>query len=350
MAAPSASEPSPTPRRRAPWRALPTTGAIVNSHYLSRRYGLDRDFDHFRYLREDMNTAEPSGVEKEAEAWLDEIGDRPFFLFLHFYGPHSDYKSLPRFEEMFARPYDGLVDGSTRQLRAFRDGEFPLGDEDVRHLVDLYVAGIRQVDEEIGRLLDDLEARGLDKTTLVIVTSDHGEEFLEHGGVLHGRTLYEELLRVPLVMRGPGVPEGVRVEEPVSLVDIEPTILSLLGAAPSPTDGVDLSTLWEDGAAAADGARFLFGEADHSNEENDILRAARCGTYKLIFDRLTGDAALYDLSRDPEESKDVGDDEPGVRERLAEALEAHLSASSPEKDLPDLSPEEIEHLKSLGYF
>jgi arylsulfatase A-like enzyme len=251
---------------------------------------------------------------------------------------------------MFSRPYDGSVDGSTLQLRRFREGEFPLDGEDVHHLVDLYVAGIRQVDEEIKRLLRYLEEKGLDEKTLIVLTSDHGEEFLEHDGVLHGRTQYQEVLRVPLIFSGPGVPQGLRITEPVSLVDVAPTVTSLLGVSFPAVDGTDFSSLWKGKDGEGETELYIFSEADHNNEDEDMFRSVRQGQFKLIVDRRTGEKEMYNLDEDPGETENIADEQPKIRQRLIERLEEHLDESMPKQELPDLSSEEREHLESLGYF
>ena len=130
----------------------------------------------------------------------------------------------------------GDVRGSIRRRRDYLgEVKLQLTPVDVQHLLDLYVAGIRQTDTNVGRLIEYLRDRNLLDDTLVVLVSDHGEEFLEHGSVLHGRTQYQEIMHVPLILRGPGVPKGVRVGTPVSIVDVLPTLLSLLASrAPLP--------------------------------------------------------------------------------------------------------------------
>jgi arylsulfatase A-like enzyme len=90
------------------------------------------------------------------------------------------------------------------------------------------------MDDGLGRLFDAIDRAGLRDDTLVVITSDHGEEFLEHGGVLHGGTQFDEVLRVPLILRGPGIPADTRLAEPVSVVDVLPTVLARLGLPPAP--------------------------------------------------------------------------------------------------------------------
>jgi arylsulfatase A-like enzyme len=328
------------------------TAAFVNSYYLSERYGFDRGFASFRYAPEFADKVGSSPIGDRAIGWLGRERREPFFLFLHFYDVHSSYRPLPYYARRLVRPYQGRANGSTRQLLAFRRGLFEIGEEDARHLADLYAAEILQLDDVLARVLQALDADGLRDRTLIVVTSDHGEEFLEHGGVAHGRTQYQELLRVPLILNGPGVANGVRIAEPVSLVDVLPTLAGIFGlAVPPDLDGADLSPLWRGRAPEALVERSLFGEADHNNAQPDLLRAVRRGRFKLVLDRASGETELYDLERDPGETRDASADAPEVASRLRAELDAFL-ARRPDhtpQALPGLADQERRGLEALGY-
>jgi len=328
------------------------SAAIVNSIYVGRHHGLDGGFDTFQELPEPGRA--PSAVAEHALAWLEahRRDPAPFFLFLHLYDPHSDYHALPRYEREFARPYHGPVDGTTAQLRRVMRGELALGPPDRERLVDLYDAGVRQTDVELGRVLGWLDAHGLRSRVLVVVTSDHGEEFLERGGVLHARTHYEELLRIPLVIGGPGVPAGRRIPRPVSLVDVAPTILGLAGVADPATDGHDLAALWR-GRGSADEERFLVADGSHGEGRPGALRSLRGERWKLIHDRETDRVELYDLAADPGEQDDLSARRPELRDALLARLEAATAPTGEgavrAEAAEALSPEEAERLRALGY-
>ena len=324
------------------------TAAVVNSHNLAPEFGLDRGFEQYRYVEERVDRREPSSeITDQAMEWVRLAGGKPLFLFLHYYDVHSDYVSLAEFEEAFLRPYEGTADGSTAQLAAFREGKALLSISDAPNLVDRYDAGILQMDEEIGRFFDFLRKERLWESTLLVLTSDHGEEFFEHGGVLHGQTQYQEVLRVPLLIKGPSIPAGRRVPNPVSLIDVVPTLAAQLRvAAPEELDGVDLSPLWT-GKGLED--RFLFSEADHNNVEHDITRAVRYRSFKLHFNRLSREYRLYDLARDPSEQEDIAGGEEEAFAALTGRLEGFLAAEKIEAPMRSLSEEEIEKLRSLGY-
>jgi arylsulfatase A-like enzyme len=326
------------------------TAAVVNSHNLSPRFGLDRGFQEFLYVEEDVRRREPTRrIVDQALEWLGRHRDRRMFLFVHTYDVHSDYASLPEHEREFVAPYRGPADGTTEQLIAHREGRQKLSVGDAPHLIDLYDAGIRQWDDELGRLTAFLRTQGMLDETLLVLTSDHGEEFLERGGVLHGRTQYQEVVRVPLILRGAGVPAGGRVEAPVSLLDVPATILARLGEpVPDGWDGSDLTPLFSEPDGRL-GQRTLYGEADHNNEENDVTRAVRRREHKLHFHRLTGEVRLYDLAADPGERTDLAGARPTIVAELRGHLQRFLELRPPETGRVELTPEETERLRSLGY-
>ena len=331
------------------------TSGIVNSHWLSKTNGLDHGFEEFLYVKEYADRTKPTRVEDEARDWLSKHRNKRFFLFLHYYDVHSDYHSLPHYEKQFVRPYNGIVDGSTSQLLDFRYGRIPLPNQaDTEHLIDLYDAGIRQMDDGMERLFALLEKKGMLDNTLIIVTSDHGEEFMEHGGVLHSRTFFQETLHVPLIMRGPNLPQGRRIKGIASLLDVMPTLLAMLGISPPPVlDGINLQPLWQKNKAGSP-KRLLFGEADWNNivdnkTVDDIKRFIRQDHYKLHFNRVTGKLELYDLVNNPEENIDVSSKHTPLVKLMRSRLRDFLRISRTGRTVDPLSPEEVELLKSLGY-
>lgn len=378
-----------------------TTAAVVNSGWLvNDRYALTKDFQKFRWVIEVPDRRSPgTWITDQAIAWLEERDPgEAMFLFVHYYDVHSDYASLPAYEKLFVRPYDGPATGTARELNDAnaepsydawclenldsldedycqeqrearklppeeRTAPLVYDDRDIAHLIDLYDASIRQLDSEIGRLFGYLRGKGLMDDALIFVIADHGEEFGEHGGTHHTRTQYQEVLRVPVLVRGPGIPPGRRVGTPISLVDIAPTILSATGVPASvPLDGLDLRPLWS-GAEASDFAeRPIFGETGYANasahrieelkDTAPITRAVRLGSFKLYYDnRKDPKYALYDLARDPGETVDVSAEHPDLAATLERLLEARYrhGASATAAPTLDLSPDEADRLRSLGY-
>jgi arylsulfatase A-like enzyme len=205
------------------------------------------------------------------------------------------------------------------------------------------------VDEEIRTLFELLAVSPAD---VVIVTADHGEEFLDHTSFGHSRTLFEEQIHVPLVMRLPGgARAGTRWQEPVSLIDVAPTLLAYLGLAPAP--GNEGRALFADHAADWQGARPIRASLsrDHS------LESLRLGRWKYIHD--PGNPArrwLFDLARDPREQRNLLEQatfaEPALGELLAPLLAWHLGAQGGPRPTPasaSLTQDQASQLRSLGY-
>ena len=205
-----------------------TTHAITSASYVSPRYGFDDGFDGMDY---DHNRRGFT-VAQRAIAFLDQAAERPFFLFLHFYDPHWPYDPPPPLLRLYAGGYAGPLLGKSRPLEGLSRENTTAAD--LAYIHALYDGEIRYVDEQIGRVFQHLAIRGLEGSTLALVTSDHGEEFLDHGGWAHGRSLYEELIRIPLVLRGPGVPAGKREAAQVSLSTWPPRSWTGPGCRPWP--------------------------------------------------------------------------------------------------------------------
>ncbi len=305
------------------------TGAFVGAFVLDRRFGLGRGFEVY----DDEIPRDPAaGVVLEAErpgrevvdralAWLGQ-DQRPFFLWVHLYDAHAPYAPPSPWRERHpGRPYDGEISS---------------------------------VDEQVGRLLQELEKRGLAGRTAVAVVADHGEGLGDHGELTHGLLLYEPTMRVPFLLRSPDLPAGTVVRTPVSLVDLAPTLAGLLGkslpapATPAgrPLDGRDLSSSLRKGdePAPADVYAetrypFLFGWSPLSS-----LR--RRGIKYIAAPR----PELYDLERDPGEAANLAaaageaDRLRGFAGRLAE-----IEAGAVETPRGAVDAETRARLASLGY-
>ena len=326
------------------------TACVVNSFYLSERFGLSQGCEAQRYVQESASRVGPSTfVTDQAIRYAAEAATReaPFFLFVHYYDIHSDYAALPEHTRHFEEAYAGSLDGTTATLVHIESRGEPLSAEDGRHLRNLYDAGIRQTDAEIQRLIEGVDATTPHpERTLWIFTSDHGEEFGDHGGVLHGRTQFQEQLHVPLILRGPGIPAGHRVPEPVSIVDVAPTVLEMIGAeVPRGFSGVSLAAAARGGHAPA--GRILASESRHGLDHPAESWAIRRGAWKLVRDR-TGRDAAYELGRDPVELEPIAPESapPELFERLRE-LAKPIDAPAPSGS--GLSAAERDHLRALGY-
>ena len=316
--------------------------------------GFDRGFERFD---ESCLWREAACVNAVAFAELDRLaGDgRPFFLYLHYMDPHGPYAPPAGRPRRFAGPgpsgpeKEFIRRGDPNPIAAhlYRDAPDPgAAAADVAHLVDLYDEEIASFDAELGRLLGALDARGLAGETIVVVASDHGEEFLEHGHVKHCHTLFDTEIKTPLVLRVPGIPGGRRLPQRAQNLDIVPTLLDYLDLEVEGLrlDGRSLEPAIEDGLEVADLQLALQGP----------LRSASDGRFKLVHDlgrRGADGLALYDLKADPDETRDVAAGERRAFGRLRRLLAAWLAAVEPGGggDAVREAEEAERRLRSLGY-
>lgn len=302
-------------------RGYATAGFVANG-YVSRRFGFRRGWDHWvNYIREGRRTRGEL-VAADALAWLDERpADQPFFLYVHAIDPHVPYRPPAQYVEMYdPDPYHGPVDFSrdATLLERIKTGGLRLSERDRRHLVALYDGEVSYQDAQLATILDGLERRGLADDTMVVITADHGEELFDHGSVGHGHSLYDELVRVPLLVRVPGL-RPARLDGSVGLVDVLPTVLDVLGE-PIPDDLSGRSLL---PALRGDGEDApplsVAGFMEH-------WRSVASGRYKLVA-RSRGRYALYDLQADPGETRDLSAERPRALAHMRGLLGLALDAS-----------------------
>ena len=325
-------------------RAGYQTGGFASCMYLFPGYGFDRGFDH--YIERNEFPAPVLG--KEAFDWLQQTEPGNFFLFLHFYDVHPPHDPQEKYLKTFESSYDGSFTGDVEDLLKAREGSLAFSDEDSRHLKALYDAEIRQLDESLAAFMDTLKGRGYLDNTLLIVLSDHGEEFFDHGGVLHSRTLYDELIRIPLIAVGPGIPAGNRIDEQVQLIDVMPMILDACRIKPPRgIEGKSLLPLISGDAIGWE--QVAFAEADKDNEKADIKRAMRTDKYKFYYDRLTGAEYLFDLSLDPAETKSILEGEPELGKMHRERLRGWMDTKRGDPKKIVFTESERELLRALGY-
>jgi len=266
--------------------------------------------------RSEQYEADVAVVER-FEAWLAQNNGVPLFAYVHILSPHTPYAPPEEFKPKAAKP--------TRKQ--------------------LYIGDVRASDALVGRVMDTVEQHiGLD-STLVIVTSDHGEEFWEHGGTGHGHTLFSEQLNVPLLMAGPGLPVGSNVDAPVRTIDIGATLYDLLGL-PNIGSGRSLVKVsqGEGGGSPVYAEAMLYGHTERSLQD---------GGFKLIHDYKDDSWQLYEVASDPKNKNDISANHPGQVAKMRKQLESlhgslwqacttcdHQSAESEEN---------LEALRALGY-
>jgi len=275
------------------------TSAVLSHPYLNPNSGVGEGFESFQFVVE--RSAWPKGlsaarVTDTALDQLDESDGRPFFLVAHYADCLHDWAPIQGFE--FGDPqYEGPLAGGLGMSDLLR-GRHTWQDADLAELRAHYDSELAYVDTQVGRLLAGLKRRGLQENTLIVLTSTHGVELFDHGGLGDSLSLHEELVHVPLMLAGPGVEPGIN-EVAASLIDLAPTLYKMLGIEfVQELDGVPMQSL------EVEGLRILFAETDRIRRQ----RAAMDERYKLILDVDSGGVRLFDLLEDQREVRDLSGD------------------------------------------
>ena len=284
--------------------------------------------------------------------WFEALnGDEPFFAFVHFWDVHYDYEPPTRFD-VFDPDYHGEAVG--RDIPDLVERDLPGRERDTQHIAALYDGEILYTDDNVSQLLDALQAAGRLDDTLVVFTADHGEEFADHGRFGHNKTLYEEVLRVPLILRHPGVvPAGKKVDDLVSLVDIAPTLLDLCGLQEDDTHwGRSLTPLLDGTGLPVRAAPLAlqFGRPTLGSDHRP-MEGLHAGDHKILRNRPKEAPVLFDLDADPGEQTALklgkGDPRLGAAKRLWKKL-AEEGECLPSAD-GQLPKELEEELRRIGY-
>lgn len=322
--------------------SLPTMAEIMSvsgyettcyvSHFaLSRKFGLQQGFVHFDdqadFAVEGSNqTITSPQVDQRAVKWFEQRASvedgAPWFLWLHYFDPHADYQSHA---------------GAPDELN---------GTDEVSR----YDNEIHFTDQSIGRVLQSLDDLGLDENTIIIFHSDHGEEFGDHGGAHHGRTLHREVLRVPLFIRAPGI-RPARVTELVRTVDILPTVMDLVDlAVPVDIAGQSLRPALE-GRPDPNLPALAQIRLYSSDFYDGIMR----GKWKLLVDIAGDNHQLYDIQADPLEQVNLYQLEPQMVEQLRDEMQSMIATSIErgshysQDTAMGLTSGELNHMRNLGY-
>ncbi len=304
-----------------------STGAVIAAGVLDSRFGLNHGFD-FYYDHFDFNRLQESNLDEMERPgnvvadvtldWLSQNYQKKFFLWMHLYDPHYPYRPpAPYSEEYKDRPYDGEI--------AFADAQ-------------------------VGRLIGFLKDKGLYQNTVIVLSGDHGESLGEHGEKTHGFFIYNATLHVPLILHLPRGATVKTVSEPVSLADLMPTVLETLKVdVPSQVQGRSLLSLMT--AKKEDESRNLYAETFlprlHFNWSE--LRGVETGNYHFID---APKPELYDLAKDPGETRNLYPQKKAVAEEMRARLETLIRQYTAGQELAEkasLDPALMERLKSLGY-
>jgi arylsulfatase A-like enzyme len=341
------------------------TAAWTGGGQMTEKAGFARGFDLF------LDNLGTLTLPKTAEIlnWFKANSDTPCFLFLHTYQIHDPYLPPSPYETVFSvEKYDGWVIGNREKLvgpdvwdfktlhNAFwrktgRDVDLSLvGPTDLDRLIELYDGGIRYSDDVLQGFFEDLRDDGLLANTLVVIFSDHGEEFLEHDGLLH-KVLYRETLHVPLIFFWPArLPRGFEVETQVPLMDLTPTLLELAGLEPLPQSDarslVPMFTGTDDGEV-----RPVFSEEPWVHKTPH--RSFRNGE-QTVYDHGNELIELFNTAEDPLETVDLSAENSEQALSLLSEMMAFLAGQNPLNQAPaetasELTDTEIEALRALGY-
>lgn len=319
------------------------TGGSVNQVHLQKRFGFAQGFDFYN----DRRGRNAFRLNRDLAGWLETLpAGQPFFAYLHYLDLHWPFTlRLPENEGAFGpTEMKNTPPAGGRQVPAW--GAELDDEDDLRALIARYDHEVAYTDAGVGDLVERLKSAGLYEDTLLIITSDHGEAFLEHDQMGHAFAPHEELVRVPLVLRQPLAMRRVSgpIDDLVGLIDLMPTLLEIAGLEPEP---------------AAEGRSFApllrprqLGERALFMETYDAI-AARTATHKLIRYAGGGHEA-YDLVADPGEQHSLdgscGAPCSELNEQLVE-FRARMLASvfAADPDSVELTEEEIEELRALGY-
>jgi arylsulfatase A-like enzyme len=323
------------------------TWGFVDGGHMKRVFGFAQGFAHYEDQRVKLRA-----VLAKVNAWLDTHPAERFFLFVHCYDVHTPYNAPDPYGSSFVDPaYHGTFRPNAANFVAAERREQPFDDTDLRYAIARYDGGVRHVDDQIGLFLERLEVLGLLDSSVVVITSDHGEEFLEHGGFMHTKIFQYPNLHVPLIVHVPGGPPRV-VEDVVELVDVVPTVLDLLGLPPHEgTMGRSLATLARGGPDDGFADHVAFAE---SSLPGIGWRTVVSRRHQLLYDENDGRRQLFDLEHDPAQQTDVAVDDPDTAAALLQILRARLAENARRRQPVNGAPPQIDRdlrreLEALGY-
>lgn len=331
------------------------TASRVNNVHAGEYFDVTRGFQD----RRTDNKVDTHALLDDFERWLEASdGSKPFFFLLFTLDLHTPYN--PGFEWYSAHsrrtPKVPKDDYSRFRMSVYRDVMAILKDNEPcwpeplrRDWIDLYDAAVARLDAALSRIPAILTEAGVLGDTVVILTADHGERFFEHGRVDHGWFPDEPVLHVPLILAGPGIPQGLRVPEVVRSIDLYPTVAAIAGLEPPSTiQGVNLLPFLE----APERGFPKLGALSYGSGQTLALRR---GAHKLFFDGASGDSRLYNIERDFLQEFDLAEVSPELTQRLLDELhelldrEAALQALVGEGEEVELDDKIIEELRALGY-
>ena len=363
------------------------TGCVQTNPYLEDKYNFDQGFEDYKYLYPDTKIEvqlkrlyRADKVNAAALDWLENTGkEKPYFLYLHYMSPHCPYLPPSPYDIKFDPGFDRTLPDFTLVWRFIygRDRvkiteeyekiyqERYTEEQILDHMVALYDGEILYFDSELEKFLGVLRENGRLDNTLVVISSDHGEEFKEHGGLTHGKTVFQEVVHVPLILYFPGrLPAGKTVRQMTRNLDILPTVLDIAGIeVPPHVEGKSLTALWTDEAPLnieRSFAHIKFQGVGTAGMGYDEIEHASVTTpkWRYISDMKNKKDMLFDRREDPGDLYNVADKHPETVKRLSRELLHYFSRSRDLKkrlDIRDpdsvkLDQKEKNKLEALGYF
>jgi choline-sulfatase len=346
---------------------LPTAAEVLNRHgfktlaftnaaFVSPMLRLDRGFDIFDHrFTYNQDTRRADETITTAVGVLRDHRSQSTFSLIHLFDAHLDYDPPAAYRSLYTGgredPLPPLTSADCLDMQTDA-GRNPPSQADIDYIRGVYQGEVRFVDTQIERLIEQLKALGIYDRTTLIITADHGEEFWDHGGFEHGHTLYDELIRIPLIIRfeeSAGISARV-IDQQVRILDIMPTVLDLLGIdKPESFAGESLLPLIRGESGENRGA---FAESLLYGPRKLAWRDAK---YKYIYHGEGDGGELYDWTEDPAEQTDLSEAYPEVAQQLRHELldfatELGIRARTmSEPPVIDMSPEQVDKLRSLGY-
>ncbi len=355
------------------------TAAFVSAFVLDDRFGLDQGFEvyngnfdkihlnflsnfmknsiyqgivqHLGLMREDYLQRRGANTTDNAIAWLEAHREEPFFVWVHYFDPHSPWDPISPYDSLYARYIDRSVEGEARIFAQEQEKETRIPWIQIEKMKSLYMGEVTYTDYQIGRLRDALVDMGLAEKTLVVITADHGESFAENNYWGHGGAVNEPSIHIPLIWSRPGrIPEGVVKEGLCESVDIMPTILDYLGIeGDSAMHGKSLLPFMTNGYELPE--RSGYSEAIGTHDVEKGIRALVTRNWKYTYHAGDGSEKLFLLREDPGEEHDLLSTHP---EKAGEMKEELLSimrslASVDTTQAGEMDAETRNALRALGY-
>jgi len=347
------------------------TAAFVDGGFMNSSFGFNHGFEIYdedqwgssKGIITKVKGSGRGGIKRilpKVKRWLNTNKTAPFFLFIHCYDMHAPYDPPSPYDSMFHDfTYTGNLFPTRETMSAIQWKGLKVSDEDLRHFIALYDGCIRYTDDKIGEFLSYLHESGLYDQSLIIITSDHGEEFKEHGQFLHQQLYYRPNLHVPLIVRIPNyLKKGIRITELVQSIDLLPTILEIAELPAHPdAQGRSLLPLIKRNKNFFNRSAWKIFHPFHNDSHSSFAMELREDFYSIITDdyqllhNLTSDSTkLFDLESDPLAKNNIAKDHDALVKRLLSELETFYSVMPLHKaSTISLDEQTREQLEALGY-